>query len=105
MGSQCEPCDISDVNCPTAVAPTPMQAPGPASTPWPTPEPTYTRKVAPVPTLQPTSRSVDSPTCLNAAYGQCGGQGFTGYTCCSSKMWCEYINEWWSQCTPCGHKW
>ncbi|KAG6357323.1 hypothetical protein INS49_015201 [Diaporthe citri] len=32
-----------------------------------------------------------------ALYGQCGGQGYTGSTSCSSGK-CEFINDWYSQC-------
>ncbi|KAI7775080.1 hypothetical protein LA080_007416 [Diaporthe eres] len=32
-----------------------------------------------------------------ALYGQCGGQGYTGATSCSSGR-CEFINDWYSQC-------
>ncbi|GKT43546.1 putative endo-beta-1,4-glucanase D [Colletotrichum spaethianum] len=30
-------------------------------------------------------------------YGQCGGKGFTGSTCCSRGS-CKVVNEWYSQC-------
>ncbi|KAL2205179.1 fungal cellulose binding domain-containing protein [Sarocladium strictum] len=33
-----------------------------------------------------------------AMYGQCGGSGWTGATCCSSGT-CKATNEWYSQCT------
>nr|AAG44994.1 endo-1,4-B-xylanase B [Phanerodontia chrysosporium] len=32
-----------------------------------------------------------------ALYGQCGGQGWTGPTCCSSGT-CKFSNDWYSQC-------
>jgi arabinoxylan arabinofuranohydrolase len=32
-----------------------------------------------------------------ALYGQCGGSGWTGPTCCSSGT-CKYSNDWYSQC-------
>jgi len=37
-----------------------------------------------------------------AAYAQCGGQGFTGPTCCVSGNTCTYSNQWYSQCVPGG---
>lgn len=43
------------------------------------------------PTNPPTN-----PSCA-AMYGQCGGTGFTGPTCCSSGT-CTRTNEWYSQC-------
>ncbi len=33
----------------------------------------------------------------SALYGQCGGTGFTGPTCCSQGS-CKYSNAWYSQC-------
>ncbi|KEY73075.1 hypothetical protein S7711_06148 [Stachybotrys chartarum IBT 7711] len=38
-----------------------------------------------------------NPSC-SPLYGQCGGQGWTGPTCCSSGT-CRATNEWYSQCT------
>ncbi|GJC94631.1 pectin lyase [Colletotrichum higginsianum] len=32
-----------------------------------------------------------------ALYGQCGGQGYSGATACSSGK-CEFVNDWYSQC-------
>lgn len=32
-----------------------------------------------------------------ALYGQCGGQGYTGPTCCAAGM-CTFSNDWYSQC-------
>ncbi|KAH8900349.1 carbohydrate esterase family 5 protein [Thozetella sp. PMI_491] len=37
------------------------------------------------------------PTGCAALYGQCGGTGWTGATCCSSGT-CKYSNAWYSQC-------
>ncbi|KAI8800636.1 glycoside hydrolase superfamily [Cladochytrium replicatum] len=33
-----------------------------------------------------------------AAWGQCGGQGWTGATCCPSGWSCVFSNNWYSQC-------
>ncbi|KAJ3346399.1 hypothetical protein HDU83_003132 [Entophlyctis luteolus] len=38
-----------------------------------------------------------SGTC-SAIYGQCGGQGWTGPTCCASGSACKYSNAYYSQC-------
>ena len=35
-----------------------------------------------------------------ADWGKCGGQGWTGPTCCSSGWQCEVGNPWYSQCKP-----
>jgi lysophospholipase L1-like esterase len=34
------------------------------------------------------------------AWGQCGGQGFTGSTTCVSGYTCVFSNQWYSQCQP-----
>ncbi|KAG8982891.1 hypothetical protein FRB90_006472, partial [Tulasnella sp. 427] len=34
------------------------------------------------------------------AYGQCGGQGWTGATNCVSGYTCKYSNAYYSQCLP-----
>ncbi|KFA76973.1 hypothetical protein S40288_05206 [Stachybotrys chartarum IBT 40288] len=47
-------------------------------------------------TPPPTTNPPTNPTCA-AMYGQCGGNGFTGPTCCSSGT-CTRTNEWYSQC-------
>lgn len=65
----------------------------PTSAPWPKP-------VAP-----PSTLPGDSLICPNTDYSQCGGQGFVGDTCCPLGTWCELLNDWWSQCTPCDVKW
>lgn len=33
-----------------------------------------------------------------AKYGQCGGNGWTGATCCAAGSTCVFTNEWYSQC-------
>ena len=33
-----------------------------------------------------------------AKWGQCGGQGWTGATCCQSGSTCKAANQWYSQC-------
>merc|ERR1711965_1236746 len=39
-----------------------------------------------------------SLTCPTAPYGQCGGNGYTGPTCCPAGFGCTFSNEWWSGC-------
>lgn len=34
------------------------------------------------------------------AYGQCGGQGWTGPTACEAGWTCTYSSQWYSQCLP-----
>ncbi|KFA61236.1 hypothetical protein S40285_08871 [Stachybotrys chlorohalonatus IBT 40285] len=38
------------------------------------------------------------PTNCAARWGQCGGQGWTGATCCVSGSTCTVSNQWYSQC-------
>lgn len=35
-----------------------------------------------------------------AAYAQCGGSGWTGATTCVSGYYCQYQNDYYSQCVP-----
>jgi hypothetical protein len=56
---------------------------------------------APASTGTPTTSSGTQPTNpANCApkYGQCGGNGWTGATCCQSGSTCRYSNDWYSQC-------
>ncbi|KFA80612.1 hypothetical protein S40288_10051 [Stachybotrys chartarum IBT 40288] len=48
-----------------------------------------------------TSAGGNQPTGGNCAavWGQCGGQGWTGPTCCNQST-CRVSNEWYSQCQP-----
>lgn len=46
-------------------------------------------------TVKPTTTSA-SGTCATL-YAQCGGQGWSGPTCCSQGT-CKYSNDWYSQC-------
>ncbi|KAI5475695.1 glycoside hydrolase family 12 protein [Pseudohyphozyma bogoriensis] len=45
-----------------------------------------------------TTTSASSGTCSNALYEQCGGQSFTGSTCCPSGSTCQVLNAYYSQC-------
>ncbi|KAH7347676.1 glycosyl hydrolase family 61-domain-containing protein [Plectosphaerella cucumerina] len=50
----------------------------------------------PNPPSTPPSTPPPSGSC-SALYGQCGGTGYTGPTCCSSGT-CRVSNQWYSQC-------
>ncbi|KAI0321694.1 hypothetical protein OF83DRAFT_1161676 [Amylostereum chailletii] len=54
---------------------------------------------APVTTTTPTS-SASAPPGTQGAYGQCGGQGWTGPTVCTSGFVCQFSNDFYSQCVP-----
>jgi len=58
------------------------------------PQPTNTPVPVPTPTPTPTS----NPGNCAARYGQCGGQGWSGATCCQSGSACQAVNQWYSQC-------
>jgi poly(3-hydroxybutyrate) depolymerase len=50
---------------------------------------------------QPTSSSAPPPQPTGACasqWGQCGGQGWTGPTCCQAGSTCKFSNDWYSQC-------
>ncbi|KAF3206541.1 hypothetical protein TWF191_001436 [Orbilia oligospora] len=68
---------------------------------WPvistgTSTPTTTTKTTTSRAAQTTTTAAASGNCASL-YGQCGGQGFTGASCCSSGT-CKYSNDWYSQC-------
>merc|ERR1712224_841384 len=45
----------------------------------------------------PTPSPTPSVSC-SALWGQCGGQGWTGPTCCVEGAYCVFVSEWYSQC-------
>jgi len=47
-------------------------------------------------TSAPSSGSTD----CSALYGQCGGSGYNGATCCAGGSTCQVQSEWYSQCLP-----
>ncbi|KFZ04060.1 hypothetical protein V502_10442 [Pseudogymnoascus sp. VKM F-4520 (FW-2644)] len=57
--------------------------------------PTTTVPTTTVPTT-PGSTSTGKP--CGAIWTQCGGQGWTGVTCCQSGSTCKFSNDWYSQC-------
>jgi hypothetical protein len=61
------------------------------------PSPTVTTAVTTLRTS--TTPSVPQPTGGNCAslWSQCGGQGWTGPSCCSQGA-CKFSNDWYSQC-------
>lgn len=68
---------------PVPTAPLPISATTPAPTPAPTPVPS------------------PSGQCPNAANNQCGGNGFSGATCCPDGHYCKVVSDYWSQCYSC----
>lgn len=58
-----------------------------------------TTTAAPTTTLQ-TSTTTAQPGGTVPAYGQCGGNGYTGPTQCASGSVCNKINDYYSQCVP-----
>ncbi|KAJ3028636.1 hypothetical protein HDV00_010112 [Rhizophlyctis rosea] len=49
-------------------------------------------------TTRTTTTSQAQQTNCAAKYGQCGGQGYTGPTCCQSGSTCKSSNQYYSQC-------
>ena len=68
-----------------------------------TPIPSTSSSAAPT-TVAPTTTPMTQMSLVGcaAAYAQCGGEGFSGPTCCASGNKCVYENPWYSQCQPCG---
>jgi hypothetical protein len=92
-GSGTSPAPAASAKAEATTAPA---APKPAtSAPVAAPVPTTMATVR-VPAAAPT-KAADQAGCA-ALYGQCGGQGFTGATCCSAGT-CKEANPWYSQCT------
>lgn len=58
------------------------------------PAPTWTTTTRPA----PESTTPTAPTNCSARWGQCGGRGWTGPTCCQSGSTCRVSNEYYSQC-------
>lgn len=54
----------------------------------------------PVTTPPPTSTSTPTPpsTACAAEWGQCGGEGWAGATCCAAGTTCSALNSYYSQC-------
>jgi hypothetical protein len=72
--------------CPAGSGPTQTAAPQPTTTANPVPVPTTTTVVNPVPSA-PSGPTVP-------AYGQCGGQGYSGSTNCAVGTTCTKLNDW-----------
>jgi hypothetical protein len=53
--------------------------------------------VSAMPTPAPTPAPIPALSC-GAVYTKCGGDGWTGPTCCSGNRVCTRQNEWYSQC-------
>jgi hypothetical protein len=51
-------------------------------------------------TVTSTITGTPSPTPTNcvAKWGQCGGVGYTGPTCCKPGSTCQKFHDWYSQC-------
>jgi hypothetical protein len=56
-------------------------------------------EVGPTDSTEATGSASQADSC-NAVWGQCGGQNWTGATCCASGSTCTFSNQWYSQCLP-----
>ena len=57
----------------------------------------------PIPTQSPTAAPTTTTGGLVIkvpAWGQCGGNGYTGSTICVDNCDCKFVNTWWSSCQP-----
>jgi len=108
---------LSSDSCTGSTNAAPSPNPTPQPTPQPTPSPVVAPTAAPVvaPTLPPSSpvvsptpppsSPVTSPTQApdddcQSLWGKCGGNNWTGPTCCEGDAFCNYQTEWYSQCIP-----
>lgn len=84
--------------------PTTGQDPNTLRSTYPNSEVIYSNiRIDPITTPPPTPTPTPPPTPpsgCSIAYGQCGGIGFTGSTCCVSGYSCVYSNNYYSQCIP-----
>jgi hypothetical protein len=56
-------------------------------------------ELGPSQTEESTGAASEAVSC-NALWGQCGGQGWSGATCCAAGSTCTYSNPYYSQCLP-----
>lgn len=100
LGSASSGATEKDVSAPTTTkpaatskAPTPAVTTKAASTTKPAVKTTLATVKKPTPTKEASSGGAAA-----VAWGQCGGQGYTGPTTCASGSTCKKQNEWYSQC-------
>ncbi|KAJ3114954.1 hypothetical protein HK098_007126, partial [Nowakowskiella sp. JEL0407] len=61
------------------------------------PSPTSSARVSQTTRTSPASSPASGGNC-SAKYGQCGGQSYSGPTCCQSGSTCNTVNQYYSQC-------
>ncbi|THH34158.1 hypothetical protein EUX98_g40 [Antrodiella citrinella] len=86
--------DVAGAAPPSSTPTAPTSAPSSAPTSAPTSVPTSAPSTTPPPT------TVSAPVPTQSVYGQCGGNGFTGPTVCSTGSTCKTQNAYYSQCLP-----
>merc|ERR1711920_388934 len=75
----------------------PTLSPGSTLAPEPEPEP----EASPTPSPEPTGSTATGGSCA-ARWAKCGGEGFSGPTCCEGTDVCNVQTQWYSQCVPKG---
>lgn len=50
-----------------------------------------------------TRLGLQAPQATQTAWGQCGGQGWSGPTACASGSVCQFSSQYYSQCIPNGN--
>merc|ERR1712039_275727 len=85
----------------TAPEPQPEEEPStvPESLPESEPEDDSPDVTAPEPEPESAPGTDQTPDCVSI-YETCGGQSFTGPTCCKIGLKCVKQNDWYSQCLP-----
>jgi len=51
-------------------------------------------------TTTKSSTETDKPEKCAGEWATCGGDGYTGPTCCTTGYTCKRFNNWYSQCVP-----
>ncbi|KAF2450584.1 carbohydrate-binding module family 1 protein [Karstenula rhodostoma CBS 690.94] len=106
--SSSTPSKVVDDEAATAPAEEVPAATSEAAAPVESEKPATSSPVAAQPVAEPSSPSTgsgsDSSSGTVAAYGQCGGNEFTGATKCVSGYTCTKYNDWYSQCITASAK-
>jgi len=97
-------CHLSSSNCATCTGVFDPSAPAPNCDAVPSPIPTYPPP-SPLPTFPPSPAPTTGPTpapgTCSEVWGQCGGESWTGPSCCEAGHYCKVQDErWFHQCVP-----
>jgi cellulose 1,4-beta-cellobiosidase len=97
-GGNSPPPSSSTSKPPTSSSTTSVKPPSSSTTSTkPTTTTTTTKPTTTTTTTKPTTTTTSGGNCA-AKWGQCGGQGWNGPTCCASGSTCKVSNPYYSQC-------